>query len=449
MKGETLRAAGLSYEDFLAQKRKRHPPSGIDMQYPSRPWLMDFQRALVTKCLARGRSALFASTGLGKTRMQLAWADEVTAHTGRRVLILAPLAVAQQTEAEAAVLGLDGVRNCRAAAQSGDSRIVVTNYERMHHFSASDFVGVVLDESSCIKDFSARTTGQLTELFANHRFRLCATATPAPNDFMELGTHAEFLGVCTRAQMLAEYFIHDGAATAKWRIKGHARKPFWRWIATWALGVQSPSDIGFAEDGVRYRLPPLEVVEQVVESDQKSIAALTGELFANGSLSLMQRRTARRSSLGDRVDVVARLVNETPGPWVVWCDLNAESESLTASIHGALEIRGSDDIEDKENALRAFASGEARVLVSKPSICGWGLNWQHCSQMAFVGLSDSFEGYYQAVRRCWRFGQKRPVTVHVVSSELEGAVVANIKRKGAMAEEMAAELTEATREALQ
>lgn len=441
--------ARQSYEEFLARKRKRHIPAGVDMQHPNQPWLMGFQRALVKMCLLRGRSALFASTGLGKTRMQLAWADEVSEHTDRPVLILAPLAVAQQTEAEASKLGIPGVVNCRTAAQSDGGRIIITNYERLHHFDVSAFAGVVLDESSCIKDFSARTTGQLTDLFSGHRFRLAATATPAPNDFMELGTHAEFLGVCTRAQMLAEYFIHDGGDTAKWRLKGHARKPFWRWVASWALGVQSPGDIGFADDGARYKLPPLEVVEHVVGSDQKAIASLTGELFANGSLSLMQRREARRSSLDERVSLTAKLVNATPGPWVVWCDLNAESEALTSAISGALEIRGSDDIEDKEQSLRAFASGEARVLVSKPSICGWGLNWQHCAQMAFVGLSDSFEGYYQAVRRCWRFGQTRPVHVHVVSSELEGTVVANIKRKGAMAEEMAAELTEATREALQ
>lgn len=436
----------MPYEEFLARKRRAHLATGIAPR-AHREWLMDFQRALVSACLLRGRAALFASTGLGKTRMQLAWADEVVKHTGGRVLILAPLAVAQQTEREAKALGIEGVESCRTARDGVP--IVVTNYERLHHFSPSDFVGVVLDESSCIKNFSARTTGQLTEAFARHRFRLAATATPAPNDFMELGTHAEFLGVCTRAQMLAEFFIHDGADTAKWRLKGHARRPFWRWVASWALGVQSPADIGFVDEGARYRLPPLEVVEHVVTSDQKAIAALTGELFANGSLSLMQRREARRSSTDERVGVVAKLVNATPGPWVVWCDLNAESGALTAAIDGALEIRGSDDIEEKEQALGAFASGEARVLVSKPSICGWGLNWQHCAQMAFVGLSDSFEGYYQAVRRCWRFGQKRPVTVHVVSSELEGAVVANIKRKGAMAEEMAAELTEATREALQ
>ncbi len=438
-----------TYEEFIRNKRRRHIDGGFDMQHPSRPWLMDFQRALVRKSLARGRSALFAATGLGKTRMQLAWADEVASHTGRSVLVLAPLAVAQQTELEAATLGLDGVVQCRTHPSGALPRIVVTNYERLHHFDVRDFAGVVLDESSCIKDFSARTTGQMTEAFAAHRFRLCATATPAPNDFMELGTHAEFLGVCTRAQMLAEYFIHDGADTAKWRLKGHAQKPFWRWVASWALGVQSPGDIGFTEDGERYRLPPLNVLEHVVESSVESIAELTGELFASGPHSLMQRREARRSSTDARVAVVAKLVNETPGPWVVWCDLNAESGALAAAIDGALEIRGSDDIEDKEQALRAFASGEARVLVSKPSICGWGLNWQHCAQMAFVGLSDSFEGYYQAVRRCWRFGQKKPVDVHVVSSELEGAVVSNIKRKGAMAEVMAAALAEATREALQ
>ena len=221
----------LSYEQFIAAKRRKHAAAGFGVS-ESRPWLMDFQRALVAKTVERGRCALFASTGLGKTRMQLAWADEVARHTGGRVLVLAPLAVAQQTEREAHSLGLARVKSCRTAAQMDGAHIVVTNYERLHHFDVRDFAGVVLDESSCIKDFSARTTGQMTEAFSNHRFRLCATATPAPNDFMELGTHAEFLGVCTRAQMLAEYFIHDGGDTAKWRLKGHARKPFWRWVAS-------------------------------------------------------------------------------------------------------------------------------------------------------------------------------------------------------------------------
>lgn len=437
----------MAYAEFLAAKRKAARPVGFTGRQ-QRAWLMPFQRALVAKCLERGASALFASTGLGKTRMQLAWADEVATESRGRVLVLAPLAVAQQTEAEAHRLGLARAKSCRMPSQMDDANIVITNYERLHHFDVKDFVGVVLDESSCIKNYSAKTTGQMTESFGRHRFRLCATATPAPNDFMELGTHAEFLGVCTRAQMLAEYFTHDGGDTALWRLKGHARLPFWRWVASWALGVVSPTDIGFPGDGERYRLPPLSVIEQVVKSEQSAIQDLTGDLFANGALSLTQRRQARKSSIDERVAVTAKLVNETPGAWVVWCDLNAESGALAAAIEGALEIRGSDDIEDKEHALQAFASGEARVLVSKPSICGWGLNWQHCRQMAFVGLSDSFESYYQAVRRCWRFGQTKPVDVHVVSSELEGVVVANIKRKGVAAEEMAAELTAATKEAL-
>ena len=437
-----------SYEAFIARKRRARPARGFRAKL-KRGWLMPFQQALVDKCLERGASALFASTGLGKTRMQLAWADEVVRETGGRVLVLAPLAVAQQTEAEALTVGLGGVAACRTAEQAAGVSVVITNYERLHHFSPADFVGVVLDESSCIKNFNAKTTGQLTDAFGRYRFKLAATATPSPNDFVELGTHAEFLGVCTRAQMLAEYFIHDGADTSVWRLKGHARRPFWRWVASWALGVSSPADVGYAADAARYVLPPLEVHEHVVKSEQQAIQALTGDLFANGALSLTQRREARKSSIDQRIAVTAALVNETPGPWVVWCDLNAESGALAAAIDGAVEIRGSDDSEDKEQALKAFASGEARVLVSKPSICGWGLNWQHCNQMAFVGLSDSFEAYYQAVRRCWRFGQKRPVNVHVVSSELEGVVVANIKRKGAMAEEMASELAEATREALQ
>jgi hypothetical protein len=360
------------------------------------------------------------------------------------VLILAPLSVATQTAREGASVGVP-VTVCRDA---GDLRpgINVTNYERLHRFDASRFAGVVLDESSCIKHHDTKTLAMLLEAFRSTPYRLCATATPAPNDYTELGTHAEFLGICTRTEMLAEYFVHDGGSTQDWRLKGHARGAFWRFVASWAALLRKPSDLGF-DDGA-YALPPLRLREHRLASSIEQAHA-AGMLFVAEAESLSERRAARKSSLTQRVEACAAVVNaEMTEPWVVWCDLNAESEALTAAIAGAVEVRGSHTIDEKERALEAFARGEIRVLVSKPSIAGFGLNWQHCARMAFVGVTDSWEAYYQAVRRCWRFGQTRPVDVHIFASEAEGSVVRNLERKDAAARLMAEQLAAETRDAV-
>ncbi len=412
----------MSYSDFVARKLETIAPAGIDMPDDWRgSGLFDFQSDLVRWALRRGRAAIFADTGLGKSRMQLTWAHALNQRIGCDVLILAPLAVAAQTQREGKSIGVD-VTICRDA---GDVRpgLNITNYDRLHKFDTARFGAVVLDESSIIKHHHAKTLTQLLAAFARTPYRLCATATPAPNDWTELGTHAEFLGVCTRTEMLAEFFVHDGGDTQTWRLKGHARSAFWRWVSAWGALIRKPSDLGY--DDALYALPALRVTQHLVDTQ----AETAGMLFAMEAQTLMERRDARRASLAERVRECAAIVNADRQPWIVWCDLNAEGDALRAAIPDAVEIRGADTTDEKERRLVDFAEGRIRVLVTKPSIAGFGLNWQHCARMAFVGVTDSFEAYYQALRRCWRFGQQREVEVHIFASELEGSVIANLSRK--------------------
>lgn len=428
----------MNYADFVTHKLSTMPPVGIQPG-PMPDHLFPHQRDLVSWALKRGRAAIFADTGLGKSRMEIVWADQIRAHTGKPVLMLAPLAVAQQTAHEGADIGIN-VTVCREDADVRDG-INITNYDRLHRIDHERFGAVVLDESSCIKHHDTKTLKTLMEAFGRTPYKLCATATPAPNDWTELGTHAEFLGICTRAEMLAEYFTHDGGDTSVWRLKKHARDIFWRWVVSWGALIRKPSDLG--HDNGAYNLPQLHLHEHTVKTEM----AANGMLFAMEAQTLSERRDARRSSIVDRVQDCAAIVNADATPWVVWCDLNAEGDALRAAIPGAVEIRGSDDIEVKEQRLADFASGKIRVLITKPSIAGFGLNWQHCAHMAFVGVTDSFEAYYQAVRRCWRFGQTKEVHVHIFASETEGAVVANLRRKErdalAMAESLSAETKDA------
>lgn len=430
----------MQYQDFVSLKSAIIDASGFSPSSLAYG-LFPHQHDLTAWALRRGRAAIFADTGLGKSRMQIAWADQVRKHTGRDVLILAPLAVADQTTAEAASIGVD-VAHVKDGADVLPG-ISITNYDRLHRFDPDRFGAIVLDESSVIKHHASKTLATLLEAFRNTPYKLACTATPSPNDWTELGTHAEFFGIRSRSEMLAEFFVHDGGDTQSWRLKGHARSEFWKWVASWGAMIRSPADLGY--DDTAYILPPLNVLQHVVEPEKP----IMDGLFAMEAQTLSERRDARRASMPERVAACAELVNADRQPWVVWCDLNAEGDALTAAIDGAVQIAGSDDDDVKEQRLRDFAAGKVRVLVSKPSICGWGLNWQHCARMAFVGVTDSFEAYYQAVRRCWRFGQRRPVDVHVFSSSAEGAVVANLKRKEmdakAMADAMSAETLDAVR----
>ena len=430
----------MEYEEFVAEKLRAHQSHGVDASTDGYP-LFEHQHAMTRWAARKGRAAIFADTGLGKTRMQLAWADIMHKHTGADVLILAPLAVAEQTRAEGQSMGLS-VTHARESVDIQPG-INITNYDRLHKFYAGRFNAVVLDESSIIKHHDAKTLRVLMESFAHADYRLCATATPAPNDWTELGTHAEFLGVCTRSEMLSEYFTHDGGETQVWRLKGHARGVFWRWVASWGAMLQSPADLGF--DASAYALPPLNVEQITVASDAE---APDGHLFAVEARTLSERRQARRDSMRYRVSACAEKVNASDEPWVVWCELNAEGDALIKAIPDAVEIRGADTAEHKERALADFASGKIRVLVTKPKIAGFGLNWQHCSKVAFIGVTDSFEAYYQAIRRCWRFGQKRPVSAYLFVSDMEGAVLENLRRKEKDARDMFIALSAETAEAV-
>jgi superfamily II DNA or RNA helicase len=364
---------------------------------------------------------------MGKTLMQLAWAQ----HAADRVLILAPLAVARQTVAEGKRFDIP-VAYARKQADAPEHGISITNYEMLQHFDPTAFGAVVLDESSILKAFDGKTRTALIEAFAQTPMRLCCTATPAPNDSSELANHAEFLGLLTRVEMLATFFVHDENG---WRLKGHARQPFYRWLASWGMSLKRPSDLGYSDDG--YILPTLNIEPVIVRTDY----APPGQLFAVGLHGISDRAAVRRDTMQERVAAAITLVAREPDePWLLWCGRNDEADALTAAIPGAVQVQGSDDPETKARVLLAFAEGRLQTLVTKVSIAGFGLNLQRCSRMAFVGLSDSYEQYYQAIRRCWRYGQQREVTAYVVLTDLEETIYANVLRKEAEAEQTAKEL---------
>ena len=414
----------MKYEEFIETKKIEDEASGLDPENINHH-LFDFQKDIVKWALRRGRAAIFADCGMGKTIMQLEWAN----HIPGRVIIVAPLAVSSQTAREANKFGIDGVKYLRD--DDNETRIVITNYEILDRFDPDKFTGIVLDESSILKSYTGKFRNQLIEEWGNVSYRLAATATPAPNDFMELGSHSEFLGSMTRVEMLSMFFVHDGGETQKWRLKGHAKSKFWEWICTWAVMIRKPSDLKY-DDG-KFILPKLHINQVTVDVQSDAM----GMLFAMEAHTLQERQQARRSSVDERVHAVADMVNKSADTWLVWCDRNDESAALCKAIPDAVEVKGSDSPEIKADRLNGFSEGKFRVLVSKPSIAGWGMNWQHCSHMAFTGLSDSYEQFYQAVRRCWRFGQDNEVNCYVVTASTEGAVVANIKRKEKDSEEMA------------
>ena len=432
------------YDAFLDAKRAIVPPAGFEPGAINGK-LYPFQRDIVAWACRKGKACIFADCGMGKTAMQLEWADQVCRHVGGgMVLIVAPLAVSAQTVREGRKFGIE-VNQCREACEMV-SGINITNYEKLHKFDGVDVDGVVLDESSILKSYSGKVRNQIIDMFKATPFKLACTATPAPNDYMELGNHAEFVSAMSRTEMLATFFMHDGGNTSKWRLKGHAEVKFFEWVASWACCITNPSDLGY--DGSAFVLPDLNIVEIVTKSDNIEDDSGQMLLFAETVQTLNERRAARRNSMEDRVRAAADIANSTNEQVLVWCDLNAESEALTDAINGAVEVRGSQTPEYKEQAMNGFTDGTNRVLVSKPSIAGWGMNWQQCNTMIFVGLSDSFEAYYQAVRRCWRFGQKRPVTVYIIISEAEGCVKQNIERKQADAQRMTRELVKFTKDIL-
>lgn len=406
-----------SYADFLERKQPRVSTHGQHVDPADiHPMLHGWQAEIVRWAVRTGRAAVWADTGLGKTVMQLEWARL----SGNTSLIVAPLAVCQQTVREAARVGID-VRYVRDAADLIGPGVWITNYERVPRFDPSIIDAVVLDESSILKNSDGKTRGMLIRHFADVPARLSCTATPAPNDPEELTSQAEFLGHATRIGMLATYFVHDSDG---WRLKGHARGPMFRWMAEWALAIRRPSDLGYDDAG--YVLPGLEIHPQLVSV---KIAA-EGQLFATDLGGVGGRAKVRRDTLSARCERAAAIVAAEPNePWLIWCGLNDEASTLQAMIPGAVNVHGGLTPEEKADHLLGFADGTHQTLITKPAIASFGMNWQHCARMVFVGLSDSYEAYYQAIRRCFRYGQTRLVHAHIVLSELESQIAANVARK--------------------
>lgn len=407
--------------------------SGFDIDKSElNPMLYEFQKDIVRWALKKGKACIFADCGLGKTPMQLSWAYQVHKHTGGKILILAPLAVADQTKREAGKFGYEA----KVVEKQEDciSGINITNYEKLDRFIANEFTGIVLDESSILKSYSGKVRTAIIQNFHEVPYKLACTATPAPNDYMELGNHSEFCGVMTRAEMLSMFFVHDGGETSKWRLKGHAEDIFWQWLATFSVFVDNPNNIGYDIDG--YNLPLLSIQEIIVDGDAPVTETLT----------LAERRQARKDSLQIRCEQASRLVNNSDEQWLVWCDLNDESHKLHELINGSVEVQGSDKDAHKSSSMLNFSKGGLKCLVTKPSIAGFGMNWQNCHNMIFTGLSDSYEQFYQALRRCWRFGQEKPVNVYIIISSKEGCVKENIERKQTDFLKMQSEMTELTKE---
>lgn len=433
------------YSEFLRSKAAVAPPTGIEDVPPLGEYLFPFQSDVTRWALRRGRAALFLDTGLGKTVCQCEFALQVLAYAeavgiGDKVLILAPLAVADQTVKEAAKYGIE-VHYCRSqsAVKPG---ITIANYDMLDHFDPDAFCGIVLDESSILKNFDGKFRTAIIEAFRRTPFKLACTATPAPNDLTEIGNHAEFLGIMSMSEMLATYFVHDGGETQKWRLKGHAEDDFWRWVCTWAVMVKRPSDLGYSDDG--YILPELQTIERIIPATQEQARA-QGLLFAEAAANLAEQREARRVTLSERVKIAAEIIAKDPDEsWIIWCELNKESEELESAIPGAIQVRGNFDPDRKRQLLSGFSAGSVRYLITKPKIAGMGMNWQHCARIIDIGASHSFESTYQKIRRCWRFGQKRPVQYHAIYSELERNVVDNQRRKMAEAETLATRMREYT-----
>lgn len=433
-----------SYHDIIAASRGAFVPTGFDGDFDLPSSLFPHQRAAVEFSLRAGSSAMFLDTGLGKTRAALAWGQEVVARTNRPVLMLAPLGVTRQHKSEADDIGIEASVSRDGGPQ--DAGIVIANYERLHLFDPADFAGIILDESSILKSFTGQTTRRLIEAFARTPYRLACTATPAPNDHTELGTHAEFLSVMTRDQMLMRWFLHDSMDTGTWRLKGHGVRPFWDWVASWARCVSKPSDLGFPDDG--FDMPELRMHRHLVKADR-----LTGRghekdgqahLFRMPDMSATSVHVEKRLTCQARAEMVASIVAAEPNEaWTVWVETDYDADAIMAAIPGAVEVRGSMTAEQKEERLTAFTTGAIRVLVTKASIAGFGLNWQHCARTVFAGMSFSYESFYQAVRRHWRFRQTRPVDCHVVFADTEAAIWDVVSRKAGDHDTMKSEMTQA------
>lgn len=420
----------MDYQKFLETKHIIDQKSGFSIPVEKlNSKLFDWQKAIVRWAIGRGRAALFEDCGLGKTPQQLDWANQICKKEKAPILILAPLAVSEQTCREGQKFGIK-INICKSQNDIKNG-INITNYEKLHKFKVDNFIGVVLDESGILKNFNGATRNEIIESFKITKYRLACTATPSPNDYSELGNHAEFLGVMPRAEMLATFFINDTAHTGTWRLKGHVQdNVFWKWVASWAVMITKPSDIGFDDNG--FILPKIKYHQHIIETKTKPSFGFFPEI----AQTLNDRRKVRNETIGIRCNNAAELINSTDDKWVIWCNLNAESEMLSKIIKDSKEVAGRHKDEIKTQRMIGFANGDLKRIVTKPKIAGLGMNWQICNKVAFVGLSDSWEQFYQAVRRIWRFGQDKEVDVHIFIEEREGAVLKNIQRKDKQARAM-------------
>ena len=422
------------YKEFLKSKIQRVSAAGFDIDPTDlNPHLFDFQRHIVTKALKMGRYAVFADCGLGKTLMQLEWANHVSKHTGKPVLILCPLAVAGQTIKEGEKFGIHAEKLKSDVFGPG---IYITNYDQLDNVNPNDFAGVVLDESGIIKNHEGATTNLVIDAFRNTPYKLACTATPSPNDFMELGNHSEFLNIMPRNEMLAMYFVHDGGETSKWRLKGHSESIFWKWVASWAVMLTKPSDIGFNADG--YDLPALNYIEKQIETPKRD----NGTLFNDVAVSATDFNGELRLTKIERMTEVVDIVNNSDETFIVWIKHNEEGDYLKRLIPDAVEVRGADSVEYKEKTLLEFAEGKHRALISKSKICQYGLNFQNCHNQVFASLDFSFESLYQSIRRSYRFGQKNQVNIYIVTTDTMQNVIQSIATKQKQFEKMQQKLSQ-------
>ena len=420
----------MDYNIFLENKSVVDRKSGFKVSLSKlNSMLFDWQKVVTRWSIARGRAALFEDCGLGKTPQQLEWANQINKKTDSPILILAPLAVSEQTKREGDKFGID-VTICTNKSDVVNG-INITNYEKLSKFNPSIFAGVVLDESSILKNFSGVRRNEIIDAFRKIPYKLACTATPAPNDYMELGNHSEFLGVLTRAEMLASFFINDTGHVGHWRLKGYVKDNiFWKWLSSWAVMITKPSDIGY-EDG-EFLLPAVHYHEHIIKSSAKPKRGF----FIQCAETLNERRKVRGDTVEIRSRKAADLINATDDRWVLWCNLNYEGDCLEKYVAEIVQVAGRHPDELKTKRMLDFAIGKEKRIVTKPKIAGLGMNWQICHKAVFVGLSDSWEQFYQAVRRIWRFGQTEEVDIHIILEEREGKVLANIKRKDKQAREM-------------
>ena len=424
------------YKSLIESKTQHGSDSGFSPMFVP-DYLFDFQKSLVEWSVEKGRAGIFADCGMGKTIIQLVWAENVVRKTNGKVLILTPLAVSGQTHQEGEKFGIETMRS-RDGSFNGKHNIIITNYQQLHKFDPSNFVGVVCDESSILKNFNGATRNEITIFMRKMKYRLLATATPSPNDFIELGTSSEALGYLGAMDMLNKFFSNTQNTSkigryrgenVKWRLKGHAEIPFWRWVCSWARALRKPSDLGF--DDSDFILKDLIENQHIVEANSLP----EGMLFAMPAVTMQEQRGERRRTITERCEQVAELISDTNRPAIAWCHLNDEGDLLENLIGGSVQVAGKDSDDKQEEKMLSFLNGGSRVLVTKPKIGAWGLNFQHCNHMTFFP-SHSYEQYYQAVRRCWRYGQDKDVYVDIVTTEGESRVMKNLERKSKQADLM-------------